>query len=115
MRDQNAKTESSKITSVEWCIEGLPERVDSFNFAEIKEHVEKKLTDKTKFLALDFSKTRFLSLTFIQYLSKVAERLNSVSGQLSIIAIPEKLKRQISIYASVDNLYFVSQKKHLDN
>lgn len=105
--------DSYKKGQLNWHILTVEDRIDAFNFLDFKTKIEKLIASGEHRIALDFTHTRFLSLTSIQFLTQVADQLQFLKGGLAIFGIVEKLKRQISIYASREKMHIVNQKEQL--
>jgi anti-anti-sigma regulatory factor len=87
-----------------WWIQPLGERVDCFNQSSFKGDLEQKIESGNTKIALDLTQTRFLSFLAIKMLAKWADMLKERGGLLMLIGPSEKLKRQIGIYASLENM-----------
>ena len=87
-----------------WFIQPLGERVDCFNQSSFKGDLENLIENGSVQIALDLTQTRFLSFLAIKMLAKWADMLKARGGHLMLIGPSEKLKRQIGIYASLENM-----------
>lgn len=86
----------------DWVFIGLEDRLDAFNYEEFKSKVQSIVSEPRSYnLAFNLEKVKFLSLPGIQYLSSVAKEVKNKGGEFALVATPEKLKRQIDIYASL--------------
>lgn len=97
-----------------WALISLQERVDSFNYDQVREEIEALIASGRTQLAVDLGRAKFLSVPSIKYLSTLAETLRSQGGQLALLCPSEKLKRQIDIYASLDKMRLFRTLKDLD-
>ncbi len=86
----------------EWTVLSVHDRIDSFNHGEFKKQLEEILASGRQRLALNLDQAEFLSLQSIKLFSSVAEELSQKGGKFALVATPEKLKRQIHIFASLD-------------
>ncbi|MEZ4872000.1 MAG: hypothetical protein R2827_07105 [Bdellovibrionales bacterium] len=101
--------------SGQWGIYEVPKRVDAFNFEDFSEQLKNYVNTKGPWVALDCSTTTFLSLIAIKFISEQADILVGKNGGMAIIGPTEKLKRQISIYATLDNIMVVSDPEKLSS
>lgn len=108
--EKQSKESNQKLT---WAEVFVPSRIDAFTFKEFKNQVEEKLSSGEKFLAMNFTDTEFLSLLTIKFIISVAEELLNSKGQMALVGVSEKLKRQIGIYASIEPILVVSHTKQL--
>lgn len=88
----------------DWMVVSIHDRVDAFNFPEVKKALEKIAEDKSKKLAIDLADARFLSFSSIKFISNLADQLNEQGRAFALVAPSEKLKRQIDIYASLEQM-----------
>ena len=87
-----------------WRVIELPERVDAFNFLQLKEALESS-GSKGESIAVVLDNTKFLSLVSIKLFAEIARELVSKHAQkFAMIGLGEKLKRQIHIYATLENV-----------
>lgn len=97
--------------SNEWVIVDVGNRVDSFNGDSVREKFAEEIEKGKNHIALNLRDTHFISLPIIKYISSMAEKINKDGRQFALVATPEKLKRQIDIYASLkDMIIFRSEK-----
>ena len=95
----------------DWVLFSISDRLDSFSHDDFTQAMEKALSDGKRCVALDLGRTRFLSMPTIKYVSNIAERLSHNGGRFALLRTPEKLKRQIQIFASLKPmLVFRSQE-----
>lgn len=87
-----------------WLIYRLAERVDSFNQNEFRSQIEPVLESEKRKIALDLRLTNFLSLPAIGMIVQWAERLKEMGGEMLLIGPSEKLRRQIVIFGSMDQM-----------
>lgn len=87
-----------------WFIHRMGERIDSFNQNEFNAKIEQAYGQGHRKIALDLQHTKFLSLPSIKMIVDWGERLRAGSGEMLLIAPSEKLKRQIGIFGSMDQL-----------
>ena len=92
------------ITKNGWWIQPLGERVDYFNQSTLEGDLEGMIEKGHKQIALDLTQTRFLSFVCIKMMAKWADMLKAQGGHLMLIAPTEKIKRQIGIFASLENM-----------
>lgn len=93
-----------------WKVISLGERVDSFNFQETRGLLESQVKPSA-LLAIDVNQVRFLSLATYKYMADLARRLRINNGQLALLSPTEKLKVQMGLLSSLENIIVV---KHLD-
>lgn len=93
-----------------WKLINLGERVDSFNFHETQRFFD-SLVKPGALVVIDVKQTRFLSLATYKYLAELALRLKSQNGQLAFWGATEKLKVQMGLLSSTENIILV---KHLE-
>ena len=87
-----------------WLIFSLDGRVDAFNFAEVDQCLRGLLAQAPERLAVHLENADFLSIPFIKLLAALADELHKKGLRLPLIAPTEKLKRQIDIFASLDEM-----------
>ncbi|MCB0385430.1 MAG: STAS domain-containing protein [Bdellovibrionales bacterium] len=104
--------EIRKLTT--WTVIAVVDRVDSFNFDDLKSQLEKLLGRGEMHLVLDLEQAQFLSLPCIKYFAEVAGRLISGGGQFALLSPSEKLKRQINIFASLDEMKLFRTRRDLE-
>ena len=89
----------------DWVLVDLGQRLDSFSHNEFKAELEKLIKGlPSGQVAFDLSDVQFLSMPSIQLITSIAAELDSRGGQMALVGTPEKLKRQIDIFASLDHL-----------
>ena len=97
-----------------WSVISVVDRVDSFNFDDLKAQVEKLVGRGEHHLVLDLEQAQFLSLPSIKYFADVAGRLVKEGGQFALLSPSEKLKRQINIFASLDEMKLFRTRRDLE-
>jgi len=97
----------------QWGVFEIPERVDAFNFEDFSEQLISYIANKGPWVALDFSNTGFLSFNAIRFISEKADELLGNGGSLAIVGPTEKLKRQISIFATLENVIVAESVERL--
>ena len=95
----------------EWTVLTPTNRVDAFNKSTFEDDINGVIGDGQKRVAIDFSNLKFLSYPSIKFLSAKAETLKKEGGTLALCSASEKLKKQISIYATLENM-MVFRSKH---
>lgn len=80
------------------------ERVDSFSLDEFKTTIETHAAKRPAILTLDMAGTKFLSIPCIKLIAFWAEQMRAQGGRLVLLGPTEKLKRQIGIYGSLEQL-----------
>lgn len=93
----------SKVSG-KWYVIELDGRIDSFNHETVQIQVQTAISQGRRFLALDLQRTHFLSIPTIKLLQTVAFSLAANDGELAMCSLSEKLKRQISIFGSLDGI-----------
>lgn len=88
-----------------WQVFSIVGRVDSFNFQAVKAALEATATQHPQRLVVDLAATDFLSIPFIKLLAQIGANLRKNGSKLTIVAPSEKLKRQIDIFASLDEMH----------
>lgn len=108
--DENT-TEKNATEKNGWWIHTLGERVDYFNQGSFKDNLEAMIEKGGLKIALDLSQTRFLSFLSIKMLARWADMLKEKGGHFMLIGPSEKLKRQIGIYASLENMMVIKAQE----
>lgn len=107
----------------EWTVVDINDRVDSFNHNSFKRKLDHVLESHADSVAFNLEPTQFLSLPSIKAMGEIAKAVRQNGGRAVLLAPSEKLKRQIDIYASLDDLEVVrdpgmlfknSPVRHLD-
>ena len=88
----------------QWTVLSMFERVDAFHFDDVKSQMSTVMESGQLWVAIDLSRSRFISLPLIKYISAMAKNLEHKGGGLALLGISEKIKRQIDIYASLDSI-----------
>lgn len=88
----------------DWLVYSIKGRVDSFNFNRYKTEMNDCVEKGTKNFALDLSGTEFVSFSGIRYISDLAKNIADKGGHFALCAPSEKIKRQISIFASLKSM-----------
>jgi len=101
---QTPMTQKVQKLSNGWHIFTLVERIDSFNQASIMQEIQDLCDQGCKTLAIDMSDARFISFPLIRFLWDMATEMKKLGGELALLSPSEKLKRQFSIYASLDDV-----------
>ncbi len=99
----------------DWVILTVKGRVDSFNSELFSQQLKELVATGSSNVALDLSQARFMSLPLIKELTKMADDLKSQGRKMALMRASEKLKRQIDIYASLDNMRVVRAESELLN
>lgn len=97
----------------EWVIVSINNRIDSFNCDELMSTLDAVMRESQKNLAFDLGKVKFLSLPSIKYMSSLADSLQRFGRQVALVAPSEKLKRQIYVYAGLDNIKLYRSEQEL--
>lgn len=97
-----------------WAVITVFDRIDSFNFDELRAEVSSLVERGDKQLVLDLENAQFLSLPAIKYFASIAERLQGLAGQFALLSPSEKIKRQINIYATLDNMKLFRTRRDLE-
>lgn len=84
-----------------WVVFSIKDRLDSFNCEDFKQKMDQVVRDKESKVALHLTETEFLSLPVIKYFSGIASDITNSGGEFALVGPPEKLKRQIDIFASL--------------
>lgn len=95
-----------------WIVVDLGERVDSFNFAQVRSYFE-SLVHPGSMVAINVKQTKFLSLAMYQYIAQFADLLKQDRGQLAVLGATEKMKHQMGLLASVKNILIVKRREDL--
>lgn len=85
-----------------WKRISIKDRIDSFNFSDFEKEVKALLSHGSLPLAFELSHARFLSFKTIQLLNESAEQCRRNGRRAALVAPTEKLKRQIHIYADLE-------------
>jgi len=99
----------------DWVVLSIEDRIDSFNYDDFKSEMEKLVDKKKARVALKLNRAQFLSLSSIKYFSDVARRLEQKGGKLALLGTPEKLKRQIHIFASLKSFALFRSEEEWHN
>ena len=91
----------------EWTVVDINDRVDSFNQNAFREKLQGILDSKADSIAFNLAPTQFLSFSSIKAMGEVAKNLRQKGGRAVLLAPSEKLKRQIDVYTSLDDLEVV--------
>ncbi|MCB0414354.1 MAG: STAS domain-containing protein [Bdellovibrionales bacterium] len=105
----------NKISKEGWEVVNIEERVDSFNQQTVIDKIQMLLKKNKAKIVLNMHQVHFISLPVIKFLSETAKELRTHEGSLALVGISEKLKRQIGIYASLDNLMFCRSEEEIDH
>lgn len=92
----------------------LEGRVDSFNFDDVKNALLGLASKHAHGLAVNLEKAEFLSIPFIKLMAEVADKLKAQDARLALVAPTEKIKRQIDIFASLDDMVIYRSRQHMD-
>lgn len=92
----------------------LEGRVDAFNFDDVQEALMKLAGKHAQGLAVNLEKAEFLSIPFIKLLAEVADKVRAQGTRLALVAPTEKIKRQIDIFASLDDMIIYRSRRHLE-
>ncbi len=84
-----------------WVVFSVRGRLDAFYLEDFKAEMEKAVNGKHQKVALQLTDTQFLSFPIIKYFTGVASDLSEKGGQFALVGTPEKIKRQIDIFASL--------------
>ena len=95
-----------------WIVVNLGERVDSFNFNEIKSYFDSQIFPGS-LVAIDVKHTRFLSLAAYKYLAELGAQLQNAKGCLAMLGASEKLKHQMGLFSSLDKILIVKYLEQL--
>lgn len=85
-----------------WVIFSITDRLDSFNSDEFRTAMDKVISQPGTKLALNLKETKFVSIPLIKYFSSVAREAQLKGGEFALVGTPEKLKRQIDIFATLN-------------
>jgi anti-anti-sigma factor len=90
--------------STNWNVISVGDRVDSVNLRELQSQIDHLLQKRELYLVIDLRQAIFLSLPSIKYFAVVADQIGKLGGSLALLAPSEKIKRQIHIYASLEEM-----------
>lgn len=96
-----------------WTLIEVPERVDSQAHLAFADGVQDLQAQGNLKLAMDLSQSKFLSLPTIKYLVQKAQELSGQGGRLALVSAPERLKRQFSVYGSLEPINVVRRAADL--
>ena len=91
----------------DWTVVDINDRVDSFNHSSFKQKLDGVLASEVDSIAFNLAPTQFLSYPSIRAMGEMAKIIRQKGGRAVLLAPSEKLKRQISVYASLDDLEVV--------
>ena len=97
-----------------WVVISVNDRVDSNNFVKLKQLINEKIDQGELSLVLDLESTAFLSLPSIKFFAEVASLISKKGGALALLTPSEKLKRQIHIYASLEEMKLFRSRQDLE-
>ena len=109
IRDYSIQEESG------WEIFSLKGRVDAFNFEDVKMALIRASQKKPHHFALDLQEAEFMCIPFIKAMAEVAKKLNQQGFKLALISPSEKMKRQIDIFATLDEMVVFRSRESLLN
>ena len=90
--------------------------MDAFNYKEFKSEMDKVVKEKSHHnVAIHLSQTEFISMPSIKYFSGVAEEIVQNGGKFALVGIPEKIKRQIDIFASLKPMLIFRSEEDWQN
>ena len=95
----------------DWLVIDIKDRVDSFSHREFCQSLDEAVEKGEDRVALQLRDTRFLSLPTIKHFSGVAEKITQRGGQFALVGTPEKIKRQIDIFATLDTMEIYRSKE----
>ncbi len=98
-----------------WVVFSIDERLDAFNSEGFKSEMDKVVKGKASNVAIRLKNTRFISLPVIKYFSSVAQELDRKGGKLALVGSPEKIKRQIDIFASLKPMLVFRDEEDWEN
>lgn len=90
--------------SANWNVISVGDRIDSVNLRELQSQIDHLLQKRELYLVIDLRQAIFLSLPSIKYFAVVADQIGKMGGSLALLAPSEKIKRQIHIYASLEEM-----------
>ncbi len=88
----------------EWTVVDINDRVDSFNHSSFKQKLDRVLESAVDSIAFNLAPTQFLSFPSIRAMGDLAKLVRQKGGRAVLLAPSEKLKRQIDVYTSLDDL-----------
>lgn len=97
----------------EWTVVDINDRVDSFNHDAFRLKLQGLLDADVDSIAFNLAPTNFLSMPSIKAMGEVAKNLRQKGGRVVLLAPSEKLKRQVNVYASLDDLEVIRDPKML--
>ena len=93
-----------------WVPVTFSSRIDAFNVDRFKESLS-DFCDPQKRLALDMRDVQFINYEAIRHIHQLAIELESSGGELALVGPTEKLKRQVSLFASLDPIRVFSRRE----
>jgi anti-anti-sigma regulatory factor len=105
VQQQPASRETSLAEHAGWKVLTIEDRVDAFNTPNLIEQIEAIIESDTPYLILNLETTSFISISFIKKMSEWAERLKKKTLPMILLKPSEKLKRQIDIFASLEQFH----------
>jgi anti-anti-sigma factor len=96
-----------------WLLLELEGRVDSSNSERLRSKIEAARAEGHRFFILDLQRTIFLGLPFIKFLTSLGVELRKAQGELALVRLSEKLKRQIYIFGTLDSIRIVRNVSEL--
>jgi anti-anti-sigma factor len=87
-----------------WVIFSISDRLDSFNSSDFRAAMDKVISQPGTRLALNLKEANFISIPLIKYFSSVAKEAHQKGGEFALVGTPEKLKRQIDIFATLNSM-----------
>ena len=99
--------------STAWQIVQVKMRIDSNSQTELMDEVKRLRAAGHRRIALNLRNNRFLSFPAIRFCVDTAREMRESNGTLALVACPEKTKRHIEIYASLDPIRIVRDESDL--
>ena len=93
-----------------WIPVTFSSRVDAFNVGRFKDSLTSFSTDHKK-LALDMREVQFVNFEAIKHIHQVAIEMEDRGAELALVGPTEKLKRQVSLFASLDPIRVFSRSE----
>ena len=90
-----------------WTMLRFPDRVDALNIIDFMKAVETQVETQDR-VAFDMRQVQFINFQALRYLHEVAIELNGRGGQVSLVGPSEKMKRQFTLFASLEPFKVIS-------
>lgn len=97
-----------EILSVQqWNLIRFPDRIDALNVQAFVSAIENQVEANTR-IAFDMRHVEFINYQALRYLYQVANEMNQTGGQVALVGPSEKMKRQFTLFTSIEPFRIIS-------